>query len=108
QSSFIEQTCGDDIELRQQVETLLTSLEESGDFIENAPLAGAISSVVPNCDGQYAASALAIVGQRIGHYEIQSLIGAGGMGEVYLAHDLVLDRPIAVKILPAQFTANID
>lgn len=108
QSSFIEQTCGDDIELKQQVEILLVSLEESGDFIENAPLAGAISSVVPNSGGQYAASARAIVGQRIGHYEIQSLIGAGGMGEVYLAHDLVLDRPIAVKILPAQFTANID
>ncbi|HJZ81512.1 MAG TPA: protein kinase, partial [Pyrinomonadaceae bacterium] len=43
---------------------------------------------------------------RIGHYQIQSLLGTGGMGEVYLAHDLTLDRPVAIKILPPQFTAD--
>ena len=47
-----------------------------------------------------------IIGHKIGNYEILSLIGAGGMGEVYLARDARLDRQIALKFLPAQFTAD--
>lgn len=45
-------------------------------------------------------------GTRLGHYEIRSLIGKGGMGEVYLAHDTRLRRNVAVKILPVDFTQN--
>ena len=40
-------------------------------------------------------------GSRLGRYEIRSQIGEGGMGEVYLAHDTQLDRPVALKILSA-------
>ena len=40
-------------------------------------------------------------GQRIGHYEIVSAIGAGEMGEVYRAHDVKLKRDVALKVLPA-------
>ncbi|HEX4900888.1 MAG TPA: protein kinase, partial [Pyrinomonadaceae bacterium] len=39
-------------------------------------------------------------GTKLGHYEIRSLVGAGGMGEVYLAVDTELDRTVAIKILP--------
>ena len=45
-------------------------------------------------------------GSRLGPYEIHSLIGAGGMGEVYRARDTRLDRDVALKVLPADVAAN--
>jgi eukaryotic-like serine/threonine-protein kinase len=45
-------------------------------------------------------------GTRLGPYEILSAIGAGGMGEVYLARDTRLDRKVAIKLLPAEFTTD--
>jgi eukaryotic-like serine/threonine-protein kinase len=47
-------------------------------------------------------------GTRLGPYEILSLIGAGGMGEVYRARDTRLDRAVALKILPDSFANNPD
>src|SRR4029434_8222020 len=47
-------------------------------------------------------------GKHLGRYEIHSHLGAGGMGEVYLAHDTELDRNVALKILPAKVTAKQD
>src|SRR5258707_2055210 len=47
-------------------------------------------------------------GTRLGHYEILSRIGAGGMGEVYLAQDTKLDRKVALKILPADVASQRD
>src|SRR5258707_3867060 len=47
-------------------------------------------------------------GTKLGRYEIRSKIGAGGMGEVYLAQDTRLDRKVALKILPADLAANQD
>src|ERR1700752_480282 len=47
-----------------------------------------------------------VSGKKIGPYEIQSPLGAGGMGEVYRAKDTRLDRTVAVKILPAQFSSD--
>src|SRR5437773_5843449 len=47
-------------------------------------------------------------GTKLGRYEIRSKIGAGGMGEVYLAHDTKLDRKVALKILPAEVAAHQD
>ena len=47
-------------------------------------------------------------GTRLGRYEIRSKIGAGGMGEVYLAQDMNLDRKVALKILLADLATNTD
>ena len=47
-----------------------------------------------------------LAGARLGPYEIISLLGAGGMGEVYLAHDTKLDRHVALKLLPAELESD--
>jgi serine/threonine protein kinase len=49
-----------------------------------------------------------VKGTRLGEYEIQSLLGAGGMGEVYRARDLRLHRDVAIKVLPASFASDPD
>jgi serine/threonine protein kinase len=46
------------------------------------------------------------VGTKLGPYEIQSQLGAGGMGEVYKALDTRLDRTVAIKVLPPALSAN--
>ena len=53
-------------------------------------------------------SSLVCPGKKLGHYEILSQLGAGGMGEVYLAQDITLDRKVALKILPSELAANAD
>jgi Tol biopolymer transport system component/predicted Ser/Thr protein kinase len=80
---------------------LLDSFEEAGDFIERPLVEHSLAS-----QGSPATRAESLVGSRIGDYEILSLLGVGGMGEVYLARDGRLDRQVALKLLPAQFTRD--
>ena len=47
-----------------------------------------------------------LIGKTLGDYRVESLLGSGGMGEVYLAHDLKLNRKAALKILPRHFVAD--
>jgi eukaryotic-like serine/threonine-protein kinase len=106
-AKFLDRACLDDLELRARIEALLAADEKAAGFIEEAPLAGAISAIVSQSEVASRGSSERLLGRRIAHYEIQSLLGTGGMGEVYLANDLNLGRPVALKILPSQFTEDV-
>ena len=108
--SFLDAACDGDADLRQQVGGLLASFHEAGNFIDKTPFDGAISAIADESteeESREAASNAELIGRTIGHYEIQSLLGAGGMGVVYLARDLKLGRQIAIKLLPTRFTVDI-
>ena len=49
-----------------------------------------------------------VKGSRVGSYEIQELLGKGGMGEVYRVRDTKLERDVAIKTLPQEFTSDPD
>ncbi|HEX8337888.1 MAG TPA: serine/threonine-protein kinase, partial [Pyrinomonadaceae bacterium] len=94
-AAFLDAACAGDGELRAAVESLLAAHGRAGDFIESPALEVAARLAVTS-----------EVGRRVGPYKILSLLGAGGMGEVYLAEDARLDRRVALKLLPAEFTRD--
>ncbi|HUE87676.1 MAG TPA: protein kinase [Vicinamibacterales bacterium] len=62
----------------------------------------------PDSSRQTPSQGSSLIGRRLGVYEVQALVGAGGMGEVYRAHDTRLGRDVAIKVLPQAFTADAD
>lgn len=88
---FLDEVCAGDAETHREVKALLDSLDDAGSFMEN-PAAHEVSAIFPQ-------NIILEAGKSFGHYEIVKQIGAGGMGEVYLAKDTRLDRKVAIKIL---------
>src|SRR5688572_26931105 len=100
-ATFVDESCGGDEALRREVQSLLTYAAEAESFLERPAV-----DIAPKPPG--ASHEATLVGRTISHYQVLSLLGAGGMGEVYLARDPRLDRTIALKILPGELAADAD
>jgi serine/threonine protein kinase/predicted Zn-dependent protease len=97
--AFLDGAC-EDAFVRREVESLLASHELRSSFLESP----AVAQVDPD---QISVSLLACTaGMKLGPYDIQSLLGTGGMGEVYRARDTRLDRTVAIKVLPAHLSSD--
>jgi eukaryotic-like serine/threonine-protein kinase len=99
--TFLDTRCGGDEALRTKVEALLASHRKAETSVESA-----IAAVAANIVGNGQPDSL--IGETIGHYRILKRIGAGGMGEVYLASDINAARTAALKVLPAHLSGNVE
>ena len=96
---FLQQACAGDEELQREVESLLSFDETGTGFLEHTAWKYVAEEIVHD-------ETDTLLGKTIGHYQIQSLLGAGGMGRVFLAQDTSLGRQVAIKFLPEHFTSD--
>lgn len=92
-AGFLERACSSDTDLKSEIEALLNQ-HDSDSFLEK-PASREFPELFESEMESFSA------GKRLGAYTITGKIGRGGMGIVYLAHDSRLDRPVAIKMLPA-------
>jgi serine/threonine protein kinase len=100
--AFLDEACSGDEELRREVESLLAAHEkakEAEDFLNQPALQVAAQAIADD-------HAQSLTPRKLGRYQILSLLGRGGMGEVYLAEDPRLGRKLALKLLPQEFTLD--
>src|SRR5438105_4341513 len=93
-AEFLRDVCDGDGGLLDEVQSLLDQPVSEEQFLE--------SGVSDPEDDRLSVQ----TGQRLGVYQVQALIGRGGMGEVYRARDTRLGRDVAIKILPRAFTSD--
>ena len=122
-SAYLDEACGSDTALRRRVEALLTSHEQAGSFLGkpvperlaeglDAPEGPTETQSEPStADGGERLDFLTPSDKpgslgRLGHYEIQEVIGRGGMGIVLRAFDYKLHRVAAIKVMAPHMTAN--
>ena len=89
--AFLGEVCAGNDDLRREVESLITAHEQENHFIDS-PAYFATPELLTD-------SSQLKPGQTLGHYEIRSLLGEGGVGKVYLAEDKKLRRNVALKVL---------
>jgi serine/threonine protein kinase len=94
--SFLQEACRGDEVLLEELKHLLAANEEAGSFLAEPAADLAAELIIKEKES-------AMIGRSFGHYRILSRIGAGGMGEVYLATDEKLGRKVALKLLPTEF-----
>ncbi len=100
-AAFLNEACAGDDSLRRQVESLIVSGEQAESFLES-PAAEMAARLITDDHAKQ------ILGQALGLYKILSPLGAGGMGEVYLAEDTRLKRKVALKLLRSYYTKDVD
>jgi serine/threonine protein kinase/Tol biopolymer transport system component len=100
-AAFLERACTGDEALRREVESLIVSHEQPDSLIES-PAADLAAELLAGSGAALPA------GEIVGPYKIVSLLGEGGMGEVYLAQDTRLGRQVALKLLPTYLSGDND
>ncbi|MEN3334354.1 MAG: eukaryotic-like serine/threonine-protein kinase [Blastocatellia bacterium] len=104
-AALLDEACKGDEPLRAEVESLLAAHQQGSGFLAEPALEFEAKNLA--LDRRTPALALK-AGQELSHYKILSRLGAGGMGEVFLAQDAILERRVALKLLPVQFTEDAE
>ena len=93
--AFLDDACAGDEDSRNEIQSLISFHAKAQDFLEVPALEAAAAWIADEPDDS-------LLGTLIGSYKIEARLGAGGMGEVYLAEDTKLDRKVAIKFLPKE------